>query len=339
MSRDDDEEEKDDGGKETKSENKQVHKSINAVWYFVILVLFLALVALIIAIVAMFYPKNTVQSVFNKVVSVNLSSFSGDKSAFAGAAVTLPLNQVQGTHYLINSSTTTLNPILPPIIINGQNIQGNSNFSISSTNTNKIYLIFTNFNNMQNSVPVILNANNNYISCYVDINFNLYYQLNISYPYYNGKHLEYNSKNNAFKISNYATNNSPISPTVLYMISIPTGGISTNTAYKDSFLNFVGNTTPSTSGYVYFNTDSITTTTSGYNILINNTVNTIYYTYGTTAAYNKIIGSTSPTPQSYYIYSLAPNATANIVYSNGVLIYPVLPTTTSTTSGSVISTG
>jgi hypothetical protein len=120
------------------------------------------------------------------------------------------------------------------------------------------------------------------------------------------------------------------------MINVPSsGGLSKNIVYKNSFLEFDGNSTPNTPGYLFFDTDNLTSSTSGVNYLINNTVNTIYYTYGTTAAYNTIINSTTPSPASYYIYNILPGKSVNIIYENGKLVYPILPTTSSSTLSDV----
>lgn len=309
---------------ETKSQSSHL------ITYIVILVLLLSLIAIIIAIIALFYPKATPPSAYTRVVSVQVSAYSGAPTAtsFSSAALNLDTTKSAGTLYLLNSSTpsTSTTNVLVPVIVNGSNVVGNSTFTLFSTNsTNAIYVVFNNFANITTNDIITLNNKGNSITCYVDNAKNLYYYFNTMFPYINGFNTVYN-KSTGIGIVNLNASTSASSPTLVSLVTSTNSSIAT--LPEGSALSIQNNSSKNPA-YLYLITDNLVPATNGMFYILNNTPNTLNYTYGSYAAYTNAISSSSSSssssdPTSYYVFSIKPGQDALIIYNNGTVIYPII---------------
>lgn len=298
--------------------------------YIIVLILLLALVAIIIAIVALFFPKAAPAGTYSRVLNVAVNSYNGKANAtsYSSASLNLDTSKAAGTLYLLNSAPpTTAGSVLVPIIINGSSMTGNSTFTLfNTTSSNTMYLVFNNFNNISTNDIIILNEKSDSITCYLDNNKNLYYSFSIMYPYTNGYNTVYN-KTNGVSVTTVNVSTTDTAPS---LISLGTTTLANVTSLPEGNALSLQNNSSANPGYVYIITDNLLPTSSGMNYLLNNTPNTIYYTYGPYASYTALSSTvstaSSATINAYYVFSLKGGQNAVLLYHNGTIIYPVIKT-------------
>lgn len=282
---------------------------------------------------------------------MDLSPYSESNTALS-SAVNLNTTNCAGTLYLLNSNTPTVTPItsspnsinpinfsppapipLVPVTVNGSTISGNVTFTLYNTNNiNNVVIIFTNFNNISTNDVIRLNNRENSITCYVDSNKNLYY-------YFTDMTLSFTN----YKTTNIGTvlmNASP-STSAPAIVSLVSSTTNTLVILPVGYSLTIQNNESNSPSYLYLVTDSLPTNGSGTFLILNNTPDTVNYTYGTFANFTSqnytptvpvsristvptSTATTAPISSSYYNFVIKAGGNALIIYNKGAIIYPVL---------------